>query len=142
MELEITLVIAAAAALLNIWLSMRVGRVRQAQKISIGDGGSDLLARRMRAHANFAEYTPFFLILLALVELARGAALWLWIVAIVYVLGRIAHAFGMDGRGRWRMIGILTTMLGLLVLAAYALFIAYAGMTHAGAAAPASSATV
>src|SRR3546814_12320133 len=59
-------------------------------------GGDPLLRARMRAHANYAEYTPFFLILLGLIELARGTHLWLWGVAILYVIGRILHAFGMD----------------------------------------------
>ena len=132
MKLEITLVIAAAAALLNIWLAMRVGRVRTAEKISVGDGGNELLTRRMRAQANFVEYTPFVLILLALVELSRGSNMWLWIVAILFVLGRILHAFGMDGRERLRMIGTVTTMLVMLGLAVYALVIAYSDLGHAG----------
>ena len=55
MKLEITLVIAAAAALINIWLAMRVGRVRTSEKVSVGDGGNELVIRRMRAHANFVE---------------------------------------------------------------------------------------
>jgi uncharacterized membrane protein YecN with MAPEG domain len=50
----------------------------------------------MRAHANFAEYTPIFLILLAAVELAVGASLWLWGIAILFILSRLAHPFGME----------------------------------------------
>jgi uncharacterized membrane protein YecN with MAPEG domain len=109
MILPITLTIAGAAALLNIWLARRVGQIRMSNKISIGDGGNEALTARMRAQANFVEYTPFFLILLALIELAIGSRTWLWIVAVVYILGRIAHAFGMDrphpDRLRLRMIG-------------------------------------
>jgi len=136
LELEITLTIAAAAALLNIWIAMRVGRVRTSAKISVGDGGDELLARRMRAHANFAEYTPFFLILLALIELARGPVIWLWAVSIVYILGRILHVFGMDGAHRLRMIGTISTMAVLLGLAIWAILIAYFDVGFAGAPAP------
>ncbi len=39
MILPITLTIAGAAALLNLWLGYRVGQMRQAYKVSIGDGG-------------------------------------------------------------------------------------------------------
>ena len=127
MKLEITLIIAAAAALLNIWLAVRVGRVRTSANVSVGDGGNEMLTRRMRAHANFTEYTPFFLILLALVELAWGANIWLWGAAILYILGRIAHGFGMDGIGKLRTFGTLSTLLVLLGLAIYALVIAYSG---------------
>lgn len=137
MKLEITLVIAAAAALLNIWLAMRVGRVRTQHKVSVGDGGNEAVTRRMRAHANYAEFTPFFLILLAVIELATGSSLWLWGVAIIYILARIAHAFGMDGNGKLRGIGILTTMLVLLGLAIWAIVIAYTGAVFTGTEMPA-----
>ncbi len=127
--LPITLTIAGAAALLNIWLARRVGQIRISDKISIGDGGNQSLATRMRAQANFVEYTPFFLILLALIELAVGSRTWLWAVAVVYILGRIAHAFGM-GRTqpdplKLRMIGIIVTFLVLLGLAVYAIALPY-----------------
>jgi uncharacterized membrane protein YecN with MAPEG domain len=126
MILPITLTIAGAAALLNLWLAQRVGRLRLTHKVSIGDGGNPALTARMRAHANFVEYTPFFLILLALIELARGSETWLWVVAILYILARIAHAFGMDrGNSKLRMFGIVVTMLALLGLALFAIAIPY-----------------
>src|SRR5690349_3788771 len=113
MILPITLTIAAAATLLNIWIAQRVGQVRMGAKISHGDAGHPGLLARMRAHSNYVEYTPFFLILLALIEMAIGPQLWLWIVAILYILARILHVFGMDAAkpGPLRMIGIVTTML-------------------------------
>lgn len=127
MILPITLTIAGAAALLNIWLGARVSQVRLARKVSVGDGGDAGLVGRMRAHANFTEYTPFFLILLALIELAQGPQLWLWIVAILFILARIAHAFGMDrpSPNAFRAGGIIVTMLVLLGLALYAIAIPY-----------------
>lgn len=128
MILPISLTIAAAATLLNVWIARRVGQARIAHKVSIGDGGNEALAARMRAHSNYAEYTPFFLILLALIELARGSELWLWGVGAVYILGRIAHVYGMEARGkpgRLRLIGISVTMLVLLGLAFYAIFLSY-----------------
>lgn len=125
--LPITLTMAGAATLLNLWLGQRVGKMRVAHKVSIGDGGHEPLITRMRAQANYVEYTPFFLILLALIELAIGPQLWLWIVAIVFILGRIVHMFGMDQPppSRLRMIGIIVTMLTLLGLAAYAIALPY-----------------
>src|SRR5438067_1869694 len=103
--LPITLTMAGAATLMNVWLARRVGQVRIAAKVSVGDGGNEPLTRRMRAHANFVEYTPFFLILLGLVELATGSAPWLWAVGALYILARLAHPFGMDGKTRLRMVG-------------------------------------
>ncbi len=127
MILPITLTIAAAAALLNIWLGARISRVRRARKVSIGHGGDPLVEARMRAHANFVEYTPFVLILLALIELARGAQTWLWLVAILYILARIAHAFGMErpAPNLLRAAGAIVTAFVLIGLAGYALSIPY-----------------
>ncbi len=125
--LPITLTIAGAAALLNLWLSARVSRLRMRHKVSIGDGGNELVATRMRAHANFTEYTPLFLILLGLIELARGSQTWLWALAILFVLGRLAHAFGMDRPAptALRIGGMLATYVPLLALAGYALALPY-----------------
>lgn len=132
MKLEITLVVAAAAVLLNLWLSIRVGRVRLAEKIFVGDGGNEAVIRRMRAHANFTENAPFFLILLAVIELASGSSIWLWGVSLLFVIARIAHAFGMDRDSKLRPFGVMMTMLILLGLALYALFIAYSGTVFTG----------
>jgi uncharacterized membrane protein YecN with MAPEG domain len=127
MMLPITLTIAGAAALMNVWLGLRVSMLRRLHKVSIGDGGRSDVATRMRAHSNFVEYTPFFLILLGLVELARGSANWLWAVAIIFIIGRLLHPFGMDrpGASALRIAGIVITWACLLGLAAYALTLPY-----------------
>jgi uncharacterized membrane protein YecN with MAPEG domain len=59
MILPITLSAAGAAALINLWLAIRVGRVRTSEKVLMGDGGNEGVIAAMRAHANFVEYTPF-----------------------------------------------------------------------------------
>lgn len=125
--LTITLTIAGAAALLNLWLGMRVSQLRIRDKVAIGDGGNARIAARMRAHANFVEYVPTFLILLGLVELARGTQTWLWAVGILFVIGRLMHPFGMDrpAPNLLRMGGTVITWLTLAGLAIYALSIPY-----------------
>jgi uncharacterized protein len=128
MILPITLTAAGAAALINIWLAVRVGQKRISNKISIGDGGHPPLIARMRAHANFSEYTPYVLILIALIEMATGTSIWLWLVTGAYLLARVAHGIGMDvveGDSKLRGMGILFTMLILAGLGLYALAIPY-----------------
>jgi uncharacterized membrane protein YecN with MAPEG domain len=124
--LPTTLCLAAAAAVINIWISMRVGRVRQATKVSVGDGGDEMLVRRMRAHANFIENTPLTLILIAAIDLSGKGATWLAVVGAVYMLGRVCHALGMDGGSlQWaRGLGTAITMLTQLGLAIVAVLIA------------------
>ncbi|PZQ22220.1 MAG: GST-like protein [Sphingopyxis macrogoltabida] len=123
--LPVSLTIAAGAALLNLWLSVRVGRVRTKEKIFVGDGGNELVTRRMRAHSNYVENTAFVLILLALVELGLGSSLWLWAAGALYLVGRILHALGMDGMMWGRMVGTIITMLTQLGLAIVALAAVY-----------------
>jgi len=125
--LPITLTIAGIAAIINIWLAYRVGQVRHSQKVMIGDGGSEPVVARMRAQANFIEYAPIFLILLALIELARGSEPWLWGLSAAFVVGRLLHPFGMDRKApnALRMIGIMLTFLSLLIAAVYAISIPY-----------------
>lgn len=128
MILPITLTIAGAAALINIWLALRVSQLRRLNHVSIGDGGNKQIAGRMRAHANFVEYTPFFLILLGLIEAARGSDTWLWGAAIPFILARLAHPFGMERKApnALRIVGVAVTWLVLLGLAIYAILISYA----------------
>lgn len=121
----ISLTIAAGAALLNIWLMMRVGRVRTQEQVFVGDGGNERVIRRMRAHSNFIESAPFVLILLFLLEQALGSSLWLWAVGALYLIGRAVHALGMDGLKAGRMAGTIITLLALLGLAITALITVY-----------------
>ena len=81
----------------------------------------------MRAHGNFAENMPIFLVLLGFLELATGGNLWLWGAAILFILARISHAFGMDrpGANPLRVVGIGVSWLVLLGLGGYAILIAY-----------------
>lgn len=126
--LPISLTVAGAAAILNLWLAIRVIRQRFAARVLIGDGGDARLAARMRAQANFAEYTPIVLILIALIELARGSALALWIAAMLYLVGRILHPFGMDGWRIGRTIGTALTFTVMTGLGLYAAWLGYAGL--------------
>lgn len=126
MILPVTLTAAAAAAIINIWLSLRIGAVRRAHQVSVGDGGIEVLSRRMRAQLNFAENVPLVLVLIAAIELTGRGTDWLPYVAGVFMLGRVAHGFGMDGGslGWGRMVGTLVTLLTQLGLAAFAVWVA------------------
>ncbi|MFC0204880.1 MAPEG family protein [Novosphingobium soli] len=128
MILQTTLSLTAAAAVLAFWLSLRVSTVRYVAKVWHGDGENPVLLRRMRAQANYVENTPFVLILVAAIELSGRGGQWLAIVGAVYLLARIAHAFGMDKpeTSPLRAIGFLVTVLTLLGLAVVAVLIALA----------------
>jgi hypothetical protein len=123
--LPTTLCLIAAALVINNWLGMRIGKLRHELGISVGDGGNEAILRRMRAQLNFIEQAPLTLIGIAAIELAGKGGLWLAPLGAVFMLGRVAHAIGMDGTFKaGRGIGVLTGMLSQLVLIVYAVGIA------------------
>lgn len=126
MILTVTLTAVAAAAIVNVWLSVRVGLLRRALGISVGDGGNEALQRRMRAQLNFAENVPIVLVLIAALEIAGVGETWLAYVAGAFILARVAHGFGMDGGKAQvgRMIGVLVTLATQIFLAGVAVGVA------------------
>jgi uncharacterized membrane protein YecN with MAPEG domain len=91
--------------------------------VKIGDGGNEAVLRRMRAQANFIENGPFFLILLAGLELSGASREALGAIAAAFILARIAHPIGMDAPHlwRWRMVGMMTTVAAIVALAIWAI---------------------
>lgn len=122
----VTLTIAAACAVINLWLALRVSGGRVRHRIMLGEGESGELRPAARAHANFTEYAPFVLILLLTIELAGGSPRWLWVAGAAFVLARIAHPLGMDrtAPNPLRAGGALVTWIVLALLAGWAAAIA------------------
>jgi uncharacterized membrane protein YecN with MAPEG domain len=130
MILQTTLSLAAAAVIINVWLVIRISRMRLSLKVLHGDGDNPVLLRRMRAQANFIEHTPLFLILLAAIEMTGKGHSWLSIVGSLFMLARVAHAFGMDrdSSNLPRAAGIAITLLAEVALAIVAVLIALGRM--------------
>lgn len=117
---RVTLLIAALHALLYIVLSLRVVLHRRAARIGIGTGGDEVMARKVRVHANFAEYVPLALLLLALLELSGLRPALVWTFGVALLLARVLHAVGLGasaGTSRGRFLGALLTFLVLLAMA-------------------------
>lgn len=117
----------AILVLLGVVLTFRVIFVRLAEKVGIGDGGSEELARRIRVHGNFSEQTPLILAILVLLPML-GAREWLvHAVGLPGVAGRVLHAIGFSrsaGKSFGRVAGMLLTtsalVIGALSLLVYA----------------------
>ena len=73
--MHIVLLYAGLLALLFVASSFRTLRLRRRLRIAIGDAGNQAMLRAMRVHADFAEYVPFSLLLIYLVE-STGAGAW------------------------------------------------------------------
>jgi len=94
--LFITAIVASLLSLILIKLSLAVIALRREHKVSLGTGGHDALERAIRAQANFAEYVPTGLILLACLEV-NGAPWWMVLIpGLTLILGRVLHALGIN----------------------------------------------
>ena len=94
--MAITAIYAGLLALLFVVLSARVIGVRRSAQIAVGDQGNVALLRRMRAHANFAEYVPFAIVLMGLSEGLQAPPLALHAMGAILLAGRVLHAIGIS----------------------------------------------
>lgn len=116
----VTLLFASLHALLLMALVVPIVLHRRRHHIGLGDGGDAVLARRMRVQANFIEYVPLALLLLALLELSGLAKPWVWGFGGVLLLGRVLHAVGLSGSAgtsKGRFYGTLLTWIDLVAMA-------------------------
>lgn len=86
---------AALLALILIFLSVKIIQNRRSAKITSGDQGNLILQSKIRAHANFIEYSPIFLIMLTLSEIGGLNKYYIHLLGVIFVTGRAFHAYGM-----------------------------------------------
>jgi len=91
--MSVTPIYASLIAIVFLILSARVIGFRRAHRVSLGDGGDKGMQRRIRGQANCAEYAPIGLILLALAEMQGAGGLWLHLIGVMLLAGRIAHGY-------------------------------------------------
>lgn len=92
----VTATYAALLGLLFVALSAWVIRGRFKFRVLHGDGGDRGMLRRMRAHANFAEYVPFCVLIVGLLEVRGAAPSTVHLLLGPLLVARVAHPFGME----------------------------------------------
>lgn len=121
MIIPVTAVFAAVTAFLTLFLAWRVTTFRRKYKTGLGDDGQRDFQVAIRAHANLVEYAPITLIMMAIGELNGVAALYVYGVGMLFIVGRLLHAWGfIQSRGGYalsRMFGVLFTWLAMLIMA-------------------------
>ena len=128
--MPITAFYASLLAIIFVMLSVRVIAVRRAEKIGVGDGGNNILMRRMRVQANFSEYVPMALLLMALAESVHTDRIIMHILGIALFCARCLHAYGMSQPKedfRFRVTGVATTFV---VIVAAALLCFFGALWH------------
>ncbi len=87
------------AGLLALWfvvLGVKVVDERRRHKVGFGDGGKPPLQRAIRGHANFSEYVPLALLLLAVLELSRFPAYVLHGLGATLLAARLLHGYALS----------------------------------------------
>jgi uncharacterized membrane protein YecN with MAPEG domain len=118
MSVSIVPFYAALLAGLYIFLSLRVIGMRVRGQVGLGDAGNPKLQRAIRVHANFSEYVPLALILLAFVEMQKASPLLLHLLSLALLLGRAIHACGVSQEQedyRLRVTGTILTFASIAV---------------------------
>lgn len=118
-------VCAGLIGLLAAGLTINVGRMRNAKKIFIGDGGDKEMLAAIRAQGNLIELAPLCLLLIYLLHGPYGNRT-VAVLSIVLVVARLVHAGGMLGTiGFGRAAGAIATTA---VLAVASILLALVGL--------------
>lgn len=115
---------AAILALLYVILAILVIRQRFKYRIGLGTGKEPQLLQTVRMHGNFAEYVPFLLVLMVLLEMNQASHLQLHCIGGLTLAGRILHAIGLwrsSGTSVFRFLGMMSTFSALIVGAVFLL---------------------
>lgn len=123
----ITGLYAAFFAIFQMVMIPWIVTARARETVSLGDGESDLLARKTRAYGSFVETVPAVLFLMLIAELSGGPLWSLHALGAVMIVSRLSHAYGMmigSGINRFCEIGTILTMAACLAGAALCVVLA------------------
>ena len=123
----ITLFFAGSLTILAIVLAYLTGRQRIKTGTNLGIGEDFGMLQITRAHGNLLENALFFLILSFLLEIvAQVSNLAIMILGDIFLLSRIAHAYGItraEASSQFRFLGITGTIVVLSIQSVWALVI-------------------
>ena len=124
-NIPLTCLFASLFTIFYLFLSFRIGYLRGSPVMKLifkmdKKVPAMKLDRNVRAHGNFSEYVPLFLILLYIFESVDLISFkYLLIICLVFSYGRVAHAICFafyDYNPFLRISGMVSTYLGLALL--------------------------
>ena len=124
----LTLLYASSLTILALVLSFLTGRQRFKTETNLGLGDDFGMLQITRAHGNLIENALFFLILMFLLEtVAEVSSVSLMVLGDIFLLARIAHAYGItrpEAKSIFRMLGTLGSIIVLSIQSIWGLIIA------------------
>ncbi|MEK9902406.1 MAG: MAPEG family protein [Gammaproteobacteria bacterium] len=130
----LTLLYASSLTILALILSFLTGRQRFKTETNLGLGDDFGMLQITRAHGNLIENALFFLILMFLLEtVAEVSSVSLMVMGDIFLLARIAHAYGItrpEAKSIFRMLGTLGSIIVLSVQSIWGLIIALSWLSN------------
>ena len=130
----LTLFYASSLTILALILSFLTGRQRFKTETNLGLGDDFGMLQITRAHGNLIENALFFLILMFLLEtIAEVPSVSLMILGDIFLLARIAHAYGItrpEAKSIFRMLGTVGSIIILSVQSIWGLIIALSWLSN------------
>lgn len=130
----LTLFYASSLTVLALILSFLTGRQRFKTETNLGLGDDFGMLQITRAHGNLIENALFFLILMFLLEtVAEVSSVSLMVMGDIFLLARIAHAYGItrpEAKSIFRMLGTLGSIIVLSVQSIWGLIIALSWLSN------------
>ena len=124
-SITITPMYAALLGIILLVLSIRVVAVIRAKgNVLYGDGGNADFTTVLRGQANFIEYVPLILILIAFAEAGGTSSGYIHAMVAGLLVGRIIHPLGLTnkpGINPLRFVGINLTWIALLAASIFVL---------------------
>ncbi len=130
-SIPITSIFASIFTIIYLFLSFRIGYLRGSPVMKLifkmdEEIPETKLHRNVRAHGNFSEYVPIFLILLFIFEYIKLASFnYMLLISLIFLYGRLAHAICFafyDHNPFLRITGMLCTYLSLAIFSFHLLF--------------------
>ncbi|MDY8110423.1 MAPEG family protein [Fulvimarina sp. 2208YS6-2-32] len=114
-----------------VWITVAIGLIRRRERILIGAGGNDRLAKAMRGHANAIEIMPMTLVALILAALLGAPVLLVHALGLTLTIGRFLHGYHFTRTNApiWqRMAGFALSMLAMIGSAISAFYLGLVAM--------------
>jgi len=119
LTLPVTLITTAVLVLWYTFVSISVSFARSTHQVSFGTGqAGSVFNRTVRVHGNAAEYLPLFLFTLALLEYHGLRSEVLYVLAGLFIVGRVLHRSAMLGGSVTKRIWAMQLTLWPLVIGA------------------------
>ena len=106
-------------------------KARRSARVEYGDGFNKELIKAIRAHGNFFEFTVFFIISSFLLEILDANQIYVLIINILFLIGRISHAHSMlNEKILFRIVGMMITLGSYIINCIYLLYLYWQYFNH------------